>query len=132
MAKCTAIFLYLAKNAGFQQDRRKSGSPPGTENTERLKPFVCQRLSGLAHTWFLSKFGYRRCISSASGSIMFILGFIAVAIIGVNKLYDLYAGNPTDLITDSPYFYLALTTMIIGTQLFLCRIHRRTDSPQCS
>lgn len=50
---------------------------------------------------------------------MFILGFIAVAIIGANKLYDLYAGNPYRLITDSPYFYLALTTMIIGTQLFL-------------
>ncbi len=50
---------------------------------------------------------------------MFILGFIAVAIIGVNKLYDLYSGNPYRLITDSPYFYLALTTMIIGTQLFL-------------
>ena len=53
------------------------------------------------------------------GSIMFILGFIAVAIIGFNKIYDMYVGNTYRLITESPYFYLALTTMILGTQLFL-------------
>ena len=50
---------------------------------------------------------------------MFFIGFLAVVIIGANKLYDLYAGNPYRLITDSPYFYLALTTMMLGTQLFL-------------
>ena len=38
---------------------------------------------------------------------------------GVNKLYDMYCGNSYRLITDSPYFYIALTTMILGTQLFL-------------
>ena len=53
------------------------------------------------------------------GSLMFILGFIAVVIIGAHKLYAMYAGLPYNLITDSPYFYLALTTMILGTQLFL-------------
>ena len=50
---------------------------------------------------------------------MHIFGFIAVVIIGAHKLYAMYAGLPYILITDSPYFYLALTTMILGTQLFL-------------
>ena len=39
--------------------------------------------------------------------------------VGGMKLYDMYAGNPYRLVTDNPYFYLALTTMVIGTQLFL-------------
>ena len=50
---------------------------------------------------------------------MFILGLISVILIGANKLYALSPGLPYILITDSPYFYLALTLMILGTQLFL-------------
>ena len=50
---------------------------------------------------------------------MFIFGFIATIIIGISKLYAMSHGLPYILITDSPYFYLALTTMILGTQLFL-------------
>ena len=53
------------------------------------------------------------------GSLMFIFGFIAVVAVGVHKLYAMYSGLPYILVTDSPYFYLALTTMILGTQLFL-------------
>ena len=49
------------------------------------------------------------------GSLMFILGFISVVIVGASKLYSM----PYRLVTDSPYFYLSLTAMIIGTQLFL-------------
>ena len=44
---------------------------------------------------------------------------MAVVVVGVSKLYNLYHGYPYRLVTDSPYFYLALTSMIIGTQLFL-------------
>ena len=40
-------------------------------------------------------------------------------VVGVTKLYNLYHGYPYRLVTDSPYFYLALTSMILGTQLFL-------------
>jgi len=50
---------------------------------------------------------------------MFIFGFLAVAGVGIHKLYAMYNGLPYILVTDSPYFYLALTTMILGTQLFL-------------
>ena len=53
------------------------------------------------------------------GSLMFILGFISVVIVGASKLYNMSHGMPYRLVTDSPYFYLSLTAMIIGTQLFL-------------
>lgn len=53
------------------------------------------------------------------GSLMFILGFIAVAVVGFGKLYDMNHGNPYRLVTDSPYFYMALTLMLLGSQLFL-------------
>ena len=50
---------------------------------------------------------------------MFLLGFVAVIVVGALKLYNMYSGNSYRLVTESPYFYLALTSMILGTQLFL-------------
>ena len=43
--------------------------------------------------------------------MIFIIGFIAVMAVGFGKLYDMTHGNPYRLVTDSPYFYLALTMM---------------------
>ena len=40
-------------------------------------------------------------------------------VVGASKLYSMYNDLPYRLVTESPYFYLALTSMIIGTQLFL-------------
>ena len=53
------------------------------------------------------------------GSLMFILGFIAVLVVGIGKLVAMHSGMSYRLVTDSPYFYLALTMMILGTQLFV-------------
>jgi hypothetical protein len=53
------------------------------------------------------------------GSLMFFLGLISVGIVGVNKLIHIMNGTSAPLITNSPYFFLAITSMIIGTQLFL-------------
>jgi arginine exporter protein ArgO len=47
------------------------------------------------------------------------IGFIAIICLGADKLYALSQGIPQRLITDTPYFYIALTMMILGTQLFL-------------
>lgn len=70
--------------------------------------------------WFLNKFGKKPMhIFGLWGSIMFLLGFIAVIIVGAVKLYDMYQGNPYRLVTESPYFYLSLTLMILGVLLFL-------------
>ena len=51
--------------------------------------------------------------------VMFFIGFIAAIIVGVTKLIALANGQTLRLVTESPYFYIALTMMIIGTQLFL-------------
>ena len=53
------------------------------------------------------------------GSLIFILGFLAVIIVGASKVYYMHNGMPYRLVTDSPYFFLSLTSMIIGTQLFV-------------
>lgn len=53
------------------------------------------------------------------GSLMFIIGFLAVITVGVLKIHNMRTGNAYRLVTDTPYFYIALTCMILGTQLFL-------------
>ena len=74
----------------------------------------------LLSLWFLSRFGIKPMhFFGLLGSLMFIFGFIAVVIVGVSKLYYMHHGMPYRLVTDSPYFYLSLTSMIIGTQLFV-------------
>jgi NhaP-type Na+/H+ and K+/H+ antiporter len=55
----------------------------------------------------------------AFGVLMFVIGFLSTTFIITLKLIKLYSGLPTILVTENPLFYIALTTMIIGTQLFL-------------
>ena len=69
---------------------------------------------------FLSKFGKRPMhFFGLWGTIVFIFGFSAAIYIGISKLYKLYNGIKTILVTDNPWFYIALTSMILGTLLFL-------------
>ena len=114
---------YLAKNAGFSKIGEKvvhhQARKFGKTKFGGLNRFFNGYLD-LILLWFLTKFGAKPMhFFGFLGSLMFILGFIAVVIIGANKLYALEHGLPYTLITDSPYFYLSLTTMILGTQLFL-------------
>lgn len=114
---------YLAKTAGFNKIGEKvvhhQARKFGKTKFGGLNRFFNGYLD-LISLWFLSKFGVKPMhIFGFLGSLMLIFGFIAVVIIGAHKLYAMYAGLPYILITDSPYFYLALTTMILGTQLFL-------------
>ncbi len=113
---------YLAKNAGFkkigerivQHQARKYGT-----TKFGLNRFVNGYLD-LISLWFLSRFGIKPMhFFGLLGSLMFLLGFISVIAVGVSKLYNMYNGMPYRLVTESPYFYLSLTAMIIGTQLFL-------------
>ena len=70
--------------------------------------------------WFMSKFGIKPMhFFGLLGSLMFVIGFISVVIVGVMKLYNMYSGHSYILVTYSPYFYLSLTAMIIGSQFFL-------------
>lgn len=113
---------YLAKNAGFDKigekvvhhQARKYG-----ESKFGLDRFINGYLD-LLSLWFLTNFGKKPMhVFGFLGSIMFLIGFIAVVCIGVDKLYALTNGIPQRLITDSPYFFIALTTMLLGSQFFL-------------
>lgn len=112
----------LAKNAGFAKigekivvhQARKYGS-----TKFGMERFINGFLD-LITIWFLSRFGKRPMhLFGAWGLLMFIIGFFSAGYIGIMKLYRLYDKQDTILITDNPWFYIALTTMIIGTQLFL-------------
>ena len=113
---------YLAKNAGFKKIGEKAvhhqARKYGTTKFG-LNRFVNGYLD-LISLWFLSKFGIKPMhFFGLLGSLMFLVGMISVIIVGISKLYAMYNGLPYRLVTDSPYFYLSLTAMIIGTQLFL-------------
>lgn len=114
---------YLAKNAGFsnigekvvQHQARKFGHT----KFGGLNRFVNGYLD-LMSLWFISNFGRKPMhVFGFLGSLMFLIGFIAIVIVGAGKLYALSKGVPARLVTDSPYFYIALTMMMLGTQLFL-------------
>ena len=113
---------YLAKIAGFSKIGEKvvkhQARKYGTTKFG-LNRFVNGYLD-LLSLWFLSRFGIKPMhFFGLLGSLMFLIGMISVIIVGASKLYAMYNGLPYRLVTDSPYFYLSLTAMIIGTQLFL-------------
>ncbi len=84
-----------------------------------LERFVNGFLDLLSIT-FVSRFGKRPMhLFGLLGSLMFILGFMAALYLGLSKLYSVYYNLPARLITDRPSFYLSLSCMIIGTQMFL-------------
>lgn len=112
----------LAKNAGFKKigekivihQARKYG-----ESKFGMSRFIYGFLD-LITIWFLSKFGKRPMhLFGALGTVMFLIGFLSAGYIGISKLIKLYCNYETILVTNNPWFYIALTTMIIGTQLFL-------------
>ncbi len=112
----------LAKNVGFraigekvvQHQARKYG-----ETKFGASRFINGFLD-LITIWFLSKFGKRPMhLFGALGVIMFAVGFMSAGYIGYIKLYRLFNHLPYSLVTENPWFYISLTTMIIGSQLFL-------------
>ena len=113
---------YLAKNAGFckigekivhHQARKYGKSKFG------LNRFFNGYLD-LITLWFLSNFGKKPMhVFGFLGTIMFLIGLLSTLVIGADKLWALSQGIPQRLVTSSPYFYISLTMMMIGTQLFL-------------
>lgn len=113
---------YLAKNAGFTRIGEKVVEHRKREFGETkfgLNRFVNGYLD-LLTLWFLSKFGKKPMhFFGLYGSLMFVLGFFSVLAVGTNKLIALVQHKVAPLVTDSPYFYLALLAMVLGTQMFL-------------
>ena len=114
---------YLAKNAGFTKIGEKvvhhQARKYGSSKFMGWNRFVNGYLD-LLTLWFLSTFGKKPMhVFGFLGTLMFIVGFVAAFLIGAGKLWCLYKGIPQRLVTDSPYFYISLTMMLLGTQLFL-------------
>lgn len=113
---------YLAKNAGFKRIGEKvvhhRARKYGTTKFG-LDRFVHGYLD-LMTLWFTSKFGVKPMhFFGLWGSVMFLLGFIAAAVVGFTKLWRMAHGLSYSLVADSPYFFLSLTMMILGSQFFL-------------
>jgi len=109
----------LAKHAGFskigekviQHQARKYGETKfGSERF--IRGFL-----DLITIWFITKFGRRPMhLFGALGAIMFLISFGFTIYLGIDKLFINPQGR---LITERPQFYLTLTSMVIGTQMFL-------------
>lgn len=114
---------YLAKNAGFDKIGEKvvhhQARKFGHTKFGGLNRFFNGYLD-LLSLWFLTSFGRKPMhVFGFLGSLMFFIGFVAIVMVGANKIYALSHNIPAHLVTDSPYFYIALTMMLLGTQLFL-------------
>ncbi len=114
---------YLAKNAGFckigekrvHHQKRKFGKSKFMGWNRFVNGYL-----DLLSLWFLDSFGLKPMhVFGFVGTLMFMIGFLAVIAVGATKLYYMSNGIAHPLVTDSPYFYIALTTMILGTQLFV-------------
>ena len=114
---------YLAKNAGFDKIGEKvvhhQKRQYGKSKFMGWNRFVNGYLD-LITLWFLGTFGKKPMhVFGFLGTIMFLIGFVAAFWLGAEKLWALSQGIPMRLVTDSPFFYIALTMMLMGTQLFL-------------
>ncbi len=113
---------FLAKMEGFE----KIGEKPVKHQARKYgqTKFGSDRfikgVLDLITLWFIAKFGKRPMHFFGSlGLLMFLIGGVSVMIIIGLKAYKLYYNVPAHLITDRPYFYIALASMIMGSQFFL-------------
>lgn len=109
----------LAKNEGFdnigekvvQHQARKYGQTKFGINR------FANGFLDLITIWFTSKFGKRPMhFFGLIGTLLFFIGFLFALYLGFDKLFLNQSGR---LITQRPQFYIALTSMVLGTQFFL-------------
>ena len=109
----------LAKNAGFSKIAEKVvvHHPRKHGKTKYGVDRFIKGFLDLITLWFVHKFGKRPMhFFGLIGTVMLIIGFIFSTYLGVDKLFIDTSGR---LITERPEFYIALTTMIMGSQFFL-------------
>ena len=108
----------LVKNAGFNkigekivkhQARKYGQTKFGTDRF--IKGFL-----DLITIWFVSRFEASYASFGALGVIMLVIGFTFSLYLGIDKIFFNPRGR---LITERPHFYIALTTMVIGSQFFI-------------
>lgn len=113
---------YLAKNAGFtkigekvvhHQARKYGKSKFG------INRFFNGYLD-LLTLWFLTNFGKKPMhVFGLTGSFVFLIGFVALCWLCIDKIINLCNGYYGDLLADHASFYIALTALILGSQFFL-------------
>ena len=113
---------YLSKNAGYKKIGEKvvQHRPRKYGQTKfGLDRFVNGYLD-LGTLWFQSKFGVKPMhIFGLFGSLMFLLGFVAVCVVLILKIISLCSDSYHFYVTNSVYFYLSLAAMVMGLQFFL-------------
>jgi glycosyltransferase involved in cell wall biosynthesis len=106
-------FSHIGEKVVKHQARKYGSSKFGIER------FINGFLDLMSIT-FVSKFGKKPMhFFGLMGSIMFAFGFIIAFGLGAYKLYFIILNEPARLITEQPMFYIGLTSMIMGVQLFL-------------
>ena len=109
----------LAKNEGFQSIGEKIVQHQARKygHTKFGASRFINGFLDLITIWFVSRFGKRPMhLFGLAGTIMFVVGFLFALYLGIDKLFIETGGR---LITQRPEFYIALTTMVLGTQFFL-------------
>ena len=112
----------LAKRAGYTQIGEKVVQHQARKYGETkfgLSRFINGYLDLMSIT-FITKFGQRPMhFFGFIGSMMFFFGFIGALMVGIGKLISVYNGEVAERVTESPYFYLSLVAILLGSQLFL-------------
>lgn len=112
----------LAKQAGFEKIGEKVVQHRARKygvTKFGLERFINGFLD-LMSIIFITRFGKKPMhLFGTLGMLMFFIGFVAVVWLGAHKLYCVFNDLPARLVTDTPYFYIALVAMVMGTQLFL-------------
>jgi len=112
----------LVKNAGYNKITEKEvrHQPRKFGKTKFGSDRFINGFMDLITIWFLLRFGKQPMyLFGTLGALMFVIGFCSALYIGISKLYRLYNDLPYTLVTNNVWFYIALTTMTIGTMLFL-------------
>ena len=113
---------YLAKNAGYTKIGEKVVHHQARKYGHTkfgLDRFVNGYLD-LGTLWFQSKFGVKPMhIFGLLGSLMFLIGFLAVLVVLVLKVISMNSDTYHFYVTKSVYFYLSLAAMVMGLQFFL-------------
>lgn len=112
---------YLAKEAGFSRigEKEVKHAPRKYGHTKFGASRFFNGYLDLLTLWFTSRFGRKPMhFFGLIGSVMFLIGFIALLVVLGNKFYAIINRTPAPLVTDRVYFFISLTAMIIGVQLF--------------
>jgi glycosyltransferase involved in cell wall biosynthesis len=112
----------LAKEAGFRKIGEKivQHSPRKYGITKYGFDRFMKGYLDMLTISFITRFGKSPMhLFGTLGSLMFLTGFVMAAYLGIRKLVFINQGLRAPLVTDSPYFYIALAVMIIGSFLFL-------------